>query len=67
MIKKCYFDSYNPAELEQVILTQQKVIDYQKENKHKDLYQILIVIDDFADDTNCYPKITITTSIIRKR
>ena len=35
-----------------MIKTQQKVIDYQKEQKHKDLYQILIVIDDFADDTN---------------
>ena len=48
----CYFDSYEPSELEAVIKTQQKVIDYQKEQKHKDLYQILIVIDDFADDTN---------------
>ena len=47
--EKCYFDSYEPAELEQVIRTQQKVIDYQKEHKHKDLYQILIIIDDFAD------------------
>ena len=50
--EKCYFDSYDPAELEQVINTQKKVIDYQKEQKHKDLYQILIVIDDFADDLN---------------
>jgi len=50
--EKIYFDSYEPSELEQVIKTQQKVIDYQKEQKHKDLYQILIVIDDFADDTN---------------
>ena len=50
--EKCYFDSYDPAELEQVINTQKKVIDYQKEQKHKDLYQILIVIDDFADDTD---------------
>ena len=48
----CYFDSYDPAELEQVINTQKKVIDYQKEQKHYDLYQILVVIDDFADDTN---------------
>ena len=47
-----YFDSRDPAELQQVITTQQKVIDYQKEQKHKDLYQIFIVIDDFADDTN---------------
>ena len=49
--ENCYFDSYDPAELEQVINTQKKVIDYQKEQKHNDLYQTLIVIDDFADDT----------------
>ena len=47
-----YFDSYDPAELEQVKNTQKKVIDYQEEQQHKDLYQILIVIGDFADDTN---------------
>ena len=50
--EKYYFDSYEPSELEQVIKTQQKVIDYQNEQKHKDLYHILIVIDDFADDTS---------------
>ena len=50
--EKCYFDPYEPSELEAVIKTQQKVIDYQKERKHKDLYQILIVVDDFADDQN---------------
>ena len=50
--ENCYFDSYEPSELEQVIKTQQQVIAYQKEQKHKDLYQILIVIDDFADDTS---------------
>ena len=50
--EKCYFDSYEPSELEQVIKTQQKVIDYQKEQKHKDLYQILILVDDFVDDPN---------------
>ena len=50
--EKCYFDPYDPSELEQVIKTQQQVIDYPKEPKHKDLYQILIVVDDFADDTN---------------
>ena len=51
-----YFDSYDPAELQQVIKTQQKVIDYQEEQKHTDLYQILTFIDDFADDTNFIPK-----------
>ena len=52
--EKCYFDSYDPSELEQVMKTQQKVIDYkkEKEKKHKDVCQILIVIDGFADDTN---------------
>ena len=50
--EKCYFDSYDPSELEQIVKTQQKVTDYQKEQTHKDLYQIFIVIDDFADDTN---------------
>ena len=47
-----YFDSYDPAELQQVIKTQQKVIDYQKERKHKYLHRVPIVIGDFADDTD---------------
>ena len=50
--EKCYFDSYDPSALGQVIKTQQKLTDHQKEQKHKDLYQILVVVDDFADDTN---------------
>ena len=54
--EKCYFDSYEPSELEQVIKTQQKVIDYQKEQKHKDLYQIFFLVDDFVDDTSCTRK-----------
>ena len=47
-----YFDSYDPAELEQVIKRQRKVIDCQREQKHNESYQILVVVDDFADDTN---------------
>ena len=43
--EKCYFDSYEPSELEQVVKTSQKVIDYQKEQKHKGSYQILILAD----------------------
>ena len=50
--EKCDFDSYDPAELEQVINTQKKVIYYQKEQKHTYLYYTFTVIDDFADDTN---------------
>ena len=61
-MRKCYFDSYDPSELEQIIKTQQRIINYQTE-KHKDLYQHLIVIDDFADDTFFYTKVLIITSI----
>ena len=50
--EKYHFDSYDPSELEQVIKTQQTVIDYQHKEKHKYLYRCLTVIDDFADDTN---------------
>ena len=62
--EKCYFGSYDPAEPEQVITTQQKVIYYQKEQNHKYLYQIFIVIDGFAGGTNFYTKVPITTSVI---
>ena len=48
--EKVYFDSYEPEEMAQVIHTHQKVIQHQKDKNHKDLYQILIVIDDFADN-----------------
>ena len=50
--EKCYFDSYDPSELEQVLNTQRKVIDYVKEQSHTYLYQIMVVDDDFADDTS---------------
>ena len=46
--EKTYFEEYNPEALNQIIKTQHKVIDFQK-NKQKDLHSILIVIDDFAD------------------
>ena len=45
----CYFDNYEPNELEQVIKPQEKVLGYQKQQKHKDLYQILILADGFVD------------------
>ena len=60
--EKCYFDSYGPSGLEQVIKTQQKVIYYQKEQKHKDLYQIPILVDDFVDD----PSFTRTSQLLHQ-
>jgi GTPase SAR1 family protein len=44
-----YFDNYDAPALEHIIETQNKVVLYQKEQGHKNIYQILIIIDDFAD------------------
>ena len=48
--EKCFFDQYVPEELEHVIDTQRKVTQIQKDKGKKKLYQILLVIDDWADD-----------------
>lgn len=47
---KFYFDHYDEAGLENIILTQHKIITYMKSKGHSKLYQILIIIDDFADE-----------------
>ena len=44
-----YFDHYDPVSLAKIIHTQHKVTEFMKKNGHKKLYQILVVIDDFAD------------------
>ena len=36
--------------LKKIIETQHKVIDFQKKNKQNELYSMLIVVDDFADE-----------------
>ena len=51
-----YFDEYDPSGLQAIITTQQKVIDY---NKHKEIYQILICIDDFAGSPDFARKSTL--------
>ena len=45
-----FFDEYDPAALEEIVDTQKKVVERQKDHGHKKLFQILIVVDDFADD-----------------
>jgi hypothetical protein len=50
--EKTYFDEYEPEDLENIISTQRKVIEYMKNKKYKNLYNILIIIDDFADNPN---------------
>ena len=48
--KNVFFDHYDPEDLEKIIETQRKVTQYMKDHKKKKLYQILILVDDFADD-----------------
>ena len=45
-----YFDNFNEAALTDIINTQQKIIEYQKKHDHKKIFQILVIIDDFADN-----------------
>ena len=46
----CFFDHYEPEELNNIIETQRKIIELMKAQQRKKLYQILIIVDDFADD-----------------
>ncbi len=48
--EKYLFDSYQPHELMRIINTQHKIVQFMKDNKMKKIFQILIIIDDFADD-----------------
>jgi len=48
--EKFYFDHYNPEALESIIATQNKLIQHMKSKHKRKLFQILIIIDDFADD-----------------
>lgn len=45
-----YFDHYDPDALQNIIDTQHKITKYMKDAGRKSMYQVLIVIDDFADD-----------------
>ena len=47
---KFYFDHYDQEALESIITTQNTIILEQKTKNKKKLFQILIVIDDMADD-----------------
>jgi GTPase SAR1 family protein len=47
--EKYLFDDYNPSELDNIIQTQHKLVNYMKDNHYKTIYQIMIIIDDFAD------------------
>ena len=59
--EQLYYEEYDPVALKKIIETQHKVIDFQKKNKQKDLFSILLVVDDFADD----PKFVRYLSLLR--
>jgi hypothetical protein len=45
-----YFSEYEPDQLENIIETQHKIIKHMKDKGQTKLFQILVVIDDFADN-----------------
>ena len=47
-----FFDRWDPEVLNGIVDTQKKVIEESKKQKIKQLYGILIVVDDFADSPN---------------
>ena len=45
-----YFDRYDREALENILTTQHKITNFLKKRGDKMLFQILIIVDDFADD-----------------
>jgi hypothetical protein len=45
-----YFDHYDPEALANILETQHKITNFLKKRGDKKLFQILIIVDDFADD-----------------
>jgi len=45
-----YFDHYDPEALANILETQHKITNFMKKRGDKKLFQILLIIDDFADD-----------------
>jgi hypothetical protein len=48
--EKFYFSEYDAGTLAQIIKTQHDIVKHMKKQGQTKIYQILIVIDDFADD-----------------
>ena len=57
-----FFNTYDPEALREIISTQHQVAEYMKKEKYSFLYQILIVVDDFADD----PAFTRNSSLLHQ-
>ena len=46
----CWWDEFNVADLENVIHIQNKIIEYQKKQGIKKLFNILVILDDVSDN-----------------
>ena len=46
----CFFEEYHQEDLEKIVETQKKIIEHMKKQDYNKLYNILIVIDDHADN-----------------
>ena len=49
--EKIYFDDFDPTDLEEILDLQHKITKFQKDHDFKQLFSVLIIIDDFVDDT----------------
>ena len=54
--EQVYFEDWDEAALRQIIRQQRKITETSKQLKMKQLYQILILIDDFADSPHLHKK-----------
>ncbi len=50
--EKLFFDSYDAEALENIVSTQHKVAEHMKSKGFTKIYQVLIIVDDFADDAS---------------
>ena len=48
--EKLFFDSYDAEALENIVSTQHRVAEHMKSKGFTKIYQVLIIVDDFADD-----------------
>ena len=59
--EKCFFNTYNPTELSEVMDRQYRIAEWQK-NNGKHVFGVLIVIDDMADE----PKFTRQSQLLHQ-
>ena len=50
--EKLFFDSYDAEALENIVSTQHKVAEHMKSKGFTKIYQVLIIVDDFADNAD---------------